>query len=187
MKLLCRLVELPRATYYRWAKAAPSRRLLDDAYVANDIVDIYRQSRGTYGSPRVWGQLRRAGIRVGEKRVARIMAELALIGAHSRKKWRRGANSAPAGDLLERDFTAEASVLKWVADVAEFRCVDGKLYLAAKLLGGEDIEKSESDWVFHCTLCGACADVCQTEIPLVDVYHMLEKELTAIHGRPEEK
>ncbi len=127
---LCKLVELPRATYYRWANAAPSRRLLDDAYLANEIVDIYRQSRGTYGSPRVWGQLRRAGISVGEKRVARIMAELGLIGAHSRKRWRRGANTAPAGDLLERDFTAEASDLRWVADITEFGCLDGKLFLA---------------------------------------------------------
>ena len=45
------------------------------------------------------------------------MAELGLVGAHSRKKWRRGATTAPAGDLLERDFTAEASDLRWVADI----------------------------------------------------------------------
>lgn len=128
---LCALVELPRATYYRWARSAPSWRLVDDAYLANEIVDIYRQSRGTYGSPRVWGQLRRAGARIGEKRVARIMAELGLVGAHRRKKWRRGgAGTAPAGDLLERDFTAEASDLRWVADITEFACVDGKLFLA---------------------------------------------------------
>ena len=129
--MLCRLVELPRATYYRWASGVMSDRLLDDAYLANDIVDIYRQSRGTYGSPRVWGQLRRRGIRVGEKRVARIMAELGLVGAHSRRKWRRGRpDTAPAPDLLERDFTAERSDLRWVADITEFACCDGKLYLA---------------------------------------------------------
>jgi hypothetical protein len=45
------------------------------------------------------------------------MAELGLVGAHSRKKWRRGATTAPAGDLLKRDFTAEASDLRWVADI----------------------------------------------------------------------
>lgn len=130
INLLCRLVGLPRATYYRWAKPTLSDRLVDDAYLANDIVDIYRQSRGTYGSPRVWGQLRRRGIRVGQKRVARIMAELGLVGAHSRKRWRRGTNTAPAGDLLERDFTATASDLRWVADITEFGCCDGRLYLA---------------------------------------------------------
>jgi putative transposase len=78
----------------------------------------------------VWGQLRLRGTRVGVKRVARITAELGLVGAHSRKKWRRGANTAPAGDLLERDFTADASDLRWVADITEFGCLDGKLFLA---------------------------------------------------------
>ncbi len=131
--LLCELVELPRATFYRWATGGPSDRLIADAYLANEIVDIHRASRRTYGSPRVWGQLRRRGVRVGVKRVARIMAELGLVGAHSRKKWRRGSTTAPAGDLLERDFTAERSDSRWVADITEFKCVDGKLFLAGIL------------------------------------------------------
>jgi len=118
ISLLCRLVELPRATYYRWAKPILSDHYVSDAYLANEIVDIYRQSRGTYGSPRVWGQLRRRQVRVGVKRVARIMAELGLVGAHSRKRWRRGRpDTAPAPDLLGRNFTAEASDLRWVADI----------------------------------------------------------------------
>ena len=62
--------------------------------------------------------------------MARIMAELGLVGAHSRKRWRRGANTAPAGDLLQRDFTAATSDSRWVADITEFGCVDGKLFLA---------------------------------------------------------
>ncbi len=127
--VLCELVELSRATYYRWAGGLSDRDLAD-AYLANEIIDVHRGSRCTYGSPRVWGQLRRTGTRVGKKRVARIMAELGLVGAHSRKKWRRGAGTAPAGDLLERDFTAEASDVRWVADITEFACVDGKLFLA---------------------------------------------------------
>jgi len=41
----------------------------------------------------------------------------------------RGANNGSGG----RDFTAAMSNLKWVADVTEFKCVDGKLYLAGIL------------------------------------------------------
>ena len=131
---LCDLVGLPRASFYRWASPAVSDAYLDDAYLANAIVDIYRASRGTYGSPRVWGQLRRQGIRVGRKRVARIMAECGLVGAHSRRRWRRGRpDTAPAADLLERDFTAEASDQRWVGDITQFGCVDGTLYLAGIL------------------------------------------------------
>ena len=59
------------------------------------------------------------------------MAECGLVGVHGRKKWRRGTRpAAPAGDLLERDFTAERSDERWVADISEFKCRDGKLYLA---------------------------------------------------------
>lgn len=130
--LLCEIAGVSRASFYRW-RTGPTSHDLADAVLANEIVDIHRGSRGTYGAPRVWGQLRRNGARVARKRVARIMAELGLVGAHSRKKWRRGASTAPAGDLLDRDFCAESSDVRWVADITEFACVDGKLFLAGVL------------------------------------------------------
>jgi putative transposase len=37
----------------------------------------------------------------------------------------------PAGDLLERNFIAEMFDLRWVADITEFGCVDGELFLAS--------------------------------------------------------
>jgi len=60
------------------------------------------------------------------------MAADGLIGAHARRRWRRGRDPkmVPAPDLLQRDFTAERSDLRWVADITEFACLDGKLYLA---------------------------------------------------------
>lgn len=131
---LCELVELKRSRFYRWANPTLSDHYVADAYVANQVVDIYRASRGTYGSPRVWGQLRRNKIRVSRKRVERIMAELGLVGAHSCRKWRKGKrDTAPAEDLLQRDFTAESSDLRWVGDITEFKCLDGKLFLAGVL------------------------------------------------------
>lgn len=128
---LCEIVELPRSTFYAWATPSLSDSYLDDAWLANSIFDIHAASRGTYGAPRVRGQLRRHGRRVGRKRVARIMRELGLVGAHGRKRWRRGRpDTAPAGDLLDRDFTASCSNERWVADITEFACCDGKLFLA---------------------------------------------------------
>jgi transposase InsO family protein len=108
-----------------------SDHYLTDVDLAAEIYDIHVASRRTYGAPRVAGQLANRGRRHSRKRVARIMAECGLVGVHGRKKWRRGkANPAPAPDLLQRDFTAEASNQRWVADITEFRCWDGKLYLA---------------------------------------------------------
>jgi transposase InsO family protein len=128
---LCVLVDVPRSSFYEWRNRPPSQRDLDDAVLADEIVDVHRASQGTYGAPRVHGQLRHRGRRVGRKRVARLMAAHGLVGVHGRRKWRRGKpNTAPAPDLLRGDFTAAASDQRWVADITEFACWDGTLFLA---------------------------------------------------------
>lgn len=128
---LCEVVEVSRSTFYAWRDRSPSQRDLDDAVLVDEIVEIHQESFGTYGAPRVHGRLRHRGRRVGRKRVARLMAAHGLVGVHGRRRWRRGKpNTAPAPDLLQRDFTASASDQRWVADITEFACWDGKLFLA---------------------------------------------------------
>jgi len=128
---LCQLVEIPRSSYYEWSRRPLSQHYLDDVELAVEIFEIHHRSRRTYGAPRVAGQLHDHGRHHGTKRIARLMAECGLVGVHGRKKWRRGTRpAAPAGDLLNRDFTAERSDERWVADISEFACRDGKLFLA---------------------------------------------------------
>ena len=135
VKRLCELVECSRSGFYAWAARPLSDHYLRDLDLANEIYDIHVASQRTYGTPRVLGQLQHRNIAVGRKRVARIMAECGLVGSHGRKKWRKGTKttSAPGPDLIERDFTAEASNERWVADITEFKCRDGKLFLAGIL------------------------------------------------------
>jgi hypothetical protein len=131
VKDLCREIDLPRSTYYAWLNHEPSQRAWDDNVLLSEIKDIHVLSRHTYGAPRILGQLRHRGHRVGRHRVARIMVEHGLVGVHGRKKWRRGKpNTAYAPDLLERDFSATRPDERWVADISEFHCLDGKLFLA---------------------------------------------------------
>jgi transposase InsO family protein len=128
---LCRLIELSRSSYYAWVRFQPSQRELEDNELFDHIIDIHTRSRRTYGAPRVWGQLRNRDLCVGRHRVARIKAEHGLVGVHGRKKWRRGrVDVAPAPDLLQRDFAALGPDERWVADLSEFHCLDGKLFLA---------------------------------------------------------
>jgi transposase InsO family protein len=128
---LCRVIELPRSTYYAWLNHEPSQRAWEDNVLLGEIKEIHTLSRHTYGAPRILGQLRHRGHRVGRHRVARIMVEHGLVGVHGRKKWRRGKpNTAYAPDLLERDFSASRPDERWVADISEFHCLDGKLFLA---------------------------------------------------------
>ena len=128
---LCRVIDLPRSTYYAWLGHQPSQRAWDDNDLLSEIKEIHVLSRHTYGAPRILGQLRHRGHRVGRHRVARIMVQHGLVGVHGRKKWRRGkADAAYAPDLLERDFSATRPDERWVADISEFHCLDGKLFLA---------------------------------------------------------
>ena len=131
VKDLCRVIDLPRSTYYAWLNHQPSQRAWDDNVLLREIKEIHVLSRHTYGAPRILGQLRHRGHRVGRHRVARIMVEHGLVGVHGRKKWRRGQpNTVYAPDLLERDFSATRPDERWVADISEFHCLDGKLFLA---------------------------------------------------------
>ena len=130
---LCRVAGVARSSYYAWRSRPPSTRATANAELLVEIREIHEASRCTYGAPRVRGQLRHRGIRVSRHRVARLMAHHGLVGVHGRKKWRKGRHPrmVPAPDLLQRDFSAERSDLRWVADITEFACEDGKLYLAA--------------------------------------------------------
>ena len=69
---------------------------------------------------------------VGRHRVARLMAANRLVGAHSRRKWkRRRPDIAPAPDRLRRDFTAFRPNQRWAADMAQFPTGEGPLHVAA--------------------------------------------------------
>ena len=92
--LVLRVLGIPAATYYDWrtARRAPSRRAIEDAELLR-LIDAIRgehEFAATYGSPRVWLELRRRGVRVGRKRVERIMRVNDRKGAYLRKGWNRG-------------------------------------------------------------------------------------------------
>ena len=116
---------------------APSARRQADALLTDQIRDIHARSRGTYGAPRVQAELRLGlEVRVGRKRVARLMREHGLVGVHRRRGrglTRRDPAAVPAPDLVERTFTPPASDRLWVADITQQRTDDGWLYLAVVL------------------------------------------------------
>lgn len=136
---LCQVCGVARSAYYDWLgreRAGPSEGLLEEAYLANRVLDIWRRSRGRYGAPRVTAALRKQGVEVNEKRVARLMGELGIAGKCGRRKvrttWRDPA-ATPAADLVERDFTAEEPDELWVGDITYLPTDEGWLFLASVL------------------------------------------------------
>jgi putative transposase len=134
---IARVLGVARAGYYAWSSRPASARTLADQALTDQIRQIHARSRGTYGAPRVHAELRLGlDIRVGRKRVARLMRDARLQGVHRRRLrglTRRDPQAAPAPDLVERNFTPPASDRLWVADITQQRTGDGWLYLAVVL------------------------------------------------------
>jgi len=131
--MVCRLLEVSTSGYYAWLERSPSKRAREDAILSDRIRWIYLRSRSTYGAPRVYEELRDQGVRIGRKRVARLMRAAGLQGVSRRKSVRttvRKAGAPPAPDLVERDFTADRPDQLWVADITYIRTSAGFLYLA---------------------------------------------------------
>lgn len=136
ISLSARMLGVSRSGFHAWRRRPPSDRALNDAWLLEQIREIHAQSRGTYGARRVHAELRRQGIRVGRKRVERLMRAAGLAGYQRRRKGKttfRVQGVRVADDLVERDFNPEAPNRLWCSDIKEIPTWEGKLYLASVL------------------------------------------------------
>lgn len=130
---LCRMLGVSRSGYYAWRSRPLSERARFDAVLLEKIETIHRNSRATYGVPRVHAELVAIGIRCGRKRVARLMRRAKLRGCLRGRRMRtthRVALQQAAPDLVGRNFAAEEPDRLWVADITYVRSREGFVYLA---------------------------------------------------------
>jgi putative transposase len=158
---ILRVLQIAPSTYYGWVarETDPGEREVTDRGLLSEIVDIHDRSGQTYGSPRVHATLARRGIRVGRKRVERLMRDHGLAGAFLRRGWRGGSTKQnpkadPAPDLVNRDFTAGAPNRLWVADATRIVTGQGVLWLAAvrdafsnRIVGWKTSDRCNTDLV----------------------------------------
>ena len=84
--MLCSVLNVTRQGYWAWRKRPASRRRVDDERLKPRILAAWKDSDETYGAPRLHAELRLAeGLRVGKKRVARLMRELEIQGVSRRR------------------------------------------------------------------------------------------------------
>lgn len=134
--ILCKVLNISTSGYYAWLKRAPSLRRQDDIVLGDRLEVLHRQSRSTYGRPRLRQDLRDEGFRVSDKRIARIMRERKIYGATRRKGFKttvRNRDARPAPDLVDRNFTASAPDQLWVSDITYVPTWSGFLFLAVVL------------------------------------------------------
>ena len=133
---MCRVLGVTRSGFYAWTKRPKPARAKQDAQLAVKVAAVHQRSRRTYGSPRVHLELRAQGVRVGKKRVARLMQENGMRG-RCKRRFKRTTDSKHCGpiarNVLARRFVVGGPNRAWVTDVTAIATGEGWLYLAPML------------------------------------------------------
>lgn len=132
MTVMCALFRVSRSGYYAWRGRKPSQRATDDAGWISKIMNAHKQSRGTYGSPRVHKALVRSGEEIGQRRVERLMRQHGIRGCSADQYFRtpwldRLFKSAP-NCTIGKEITGIDQV--WVADITYLEAGGQRRYLA---------------------------------------------------------
>jgi transposase InsO family protein len=130
---MCRVAAVSRASFYRWLE--PSMPVEEEMEVRTAIQTVVLEHRRRYGYRRVTRELRRRGLIVNHKRVARLMGEDNLLAVQPRA-WVATTNS---GHELEvyMNLAARMKITGinqlWVADITYIRLAAEFVYLAVVL------------------------------------------------------
>jgi putative transposase len=133
---MCRVLDVTRQGYYAYAKALRRPPSDEDGALRKRIVEVHASSGRTYGSPRVYRELRREGFLAGKHRIERVMRAEGIVGmprGHSRLTTRSNPDHAVAPNTLSRQFTASKPNERWVTDITYIWTDEGWCYLAAIL------------------------------------------------------
>ena len=135
ISLMCRVLGVSRSGFHAWEQRPPSERALADARAdASGSAEMYARSRDSYGARRIYLDLRDEDVRVGRKRVERLMRAAGLSGYVKRRKFRTTfgvPGVRVADDLVERDFNPPAPNRLWASDIKYVSTWEGTLYLAS--------------------------------------------------------
>ncbi len=134
-RTMCRVMAVSPSGFYEWLGRAPSQRSQDDSRLTRLIRESFELSDRTYGSPRVWHDMRALGEACGKNRVSRLMQLAKLQARRKRRRLPSDTASRPENHIapnhLQRDFQADAPNQKWVADFTYIWTAEGWLYAAA--------------------------------------------------------
>jgi putative transposase len=131
---MSQVFEVSSSGYYAYRMRKSSERKQENDRLLVRIREVYQSSRQTYGSPRIFSELRANGENCSRKRVAKLMRESNIV-AKMKKKFKittkADPRALPAPNLLNQEFTAQEPNQRWVADFSYVATQAGWLYVAA--------------------------------------------------------
>ena len=129
---ICKTLKISKSGYYAWFKNPKSKRDLKNECLLKKIKEFHNISRKRYGSPRIYKDLKDAGIACSLNRTARLMKKN-NIEAKMKKKFKITTNSKHnypiAENILDRNFSVKEKDRVWVSDISYIYTAEGWEYL----------------------------------------------------------
>ena len=130
---MSKVLKVSRSGYYGWLSGSPSARALQNNNLKEKIRCVHEHSGKTYGSPRIFHELREQGLSVSRSRVARLMKAAGIRSCIGKRYMVCTTDSNHgfhvAKNLLNRNFSIDTVGKAWVSDITYVRTAQGWLYL----------------------------------------------------------
>lgn len=133
---MCKALNVSPSGFYAWRSRPVSAREMANREMVKKIEAVYYDSYETYGSPRVYHELKAQDVACSENRVARLMRLRGLVAKQVRRyksTTKRNKKHPVTPNLLKRDFHADRPDHKWLTDITYIPTQEGWLYLAVIL------------------------------------------------------
>ena len=129
---MCRVLCLSESGYYRWLRNREKRNRRQLLAVKIDAILAEHPDNRNYGVDRVCLALEQDGVNVSQRTVYRVMKENGWL---HKKRVPHGITKTTTEaqeqeNLLKRDFNARRPLEKFLTDITEVQCADGKLYVS---------------------------------------------------------
>ena len=131
VKKMCQIFTVSRSGYYSWRRTKDSKKERG-AILNEQIKRVFKESRETYGSPRILQALQKKNIEVSASTVARRMKQLEITPTR-KKKYKNTTDSNHAlpicENVLNRGFSVSELGKVWVSDITYIRVKHSFVYL----------------------------------------------------------
>lgn len=133
---MCEILEISRASYYKWKSHIKTDHEQEDLYLINLIEEYHDKYKGIFGYRRMTAWINKKHDKhINHKRIYRLMKVLGLKAVIRAKRtpYRHSAPNNVAENILNREFEADRPNEKWLTDVTEFKEMgtSTKYYLSA--------------------------------------------------------
>ena len=120
IRMLCKAVNLHHSVYYYHKQNKENSYKKANEKLDEKILEEYEKSKKRYGSPKITKILKKQGMQVSQKRVARRMKALGIKSIIVKKFNHSGnkkVDDTNKENLLAQNFKAEKPGEKWVGDI----------------------------------------------------------------------